>query len=223
MERSTQESVGLADDDPRVAAASAMRWLGHAMVAFQADDDLLRRIAAQAEATAEVVEAGVRRQRPVVDLKRRMWETVPTTRGARMAHFEECVVSGRANPMGVAMVVRRDDEQVEAEVHLGAAFEGAPRRAHGGIVAAILDDIMGYVLLVLGTPAFTGQLDVTYLAPTPVETDLVARARLDRREGRKLWMIGELSTADGTPIARSAGLFIIVDPERFRGPQDDVG
>ncbi len=51
----------------------------------------------------------------------------------------------------------------------------------------------------------------------------MARARLDRREGRKLWMIGELSTADGTPIARSAGLFIIVDPERFRGPQDDVG
>ncbi|HUG83970.1 MAG TPA: hypothetical protein VMM13_05370, partial [Euzebya sp.] len=62
-------------EDPRRAAAAAMRRLGHAMVAHDTDTDLLRRIAARAAATAEIVEAGPRRRRPVVDLKRQMWES----------------------------------------------------------------------------------------------------------------------------------------------------
>lgn len=206
-------------EDPRRAAAAAMRRLGHAMVAHDTDTDLLRRIAAQAAATAEIVEAGPRRRRPVVDLKRQMWESPPPD-GGRMGHFQECVVSGEANPMGVAMVVRREQDRVVADVHLGAAFEGAPRRAHGGIVAAVFDDIMGYVLLLHRTPAFTGRLGVTYLAPTPVEADLVATAWLARRADRKLWMAAVLATPDGGVIARGEGLFIAVPAERFREPDE---
>lgn len=224
MQRETTDtgeviSATVRDEDPRLAAAAAMRRLGHAMVAHDADTDLLRRIAAQATATAEIVEAGPRRTRPIVDLKRQMWESPPPD-GGRMGHFQECVVSGEANPMGVAMAVRREQDRVIADVHLGAAFEGAPRRAHGGIVAAVFDDIMGYVLLVHRTPAFTGQLGVTYLAPTPVEADLVATAWLKRREDRKLWMTATLATADGGLIARGEGLFIAVPAERFREPDE---
>lgn len=211
--------AGADAEDPRVLAAAAMRRLGHAMVAHDTDAELLRRIAAQASATAAVVEAGPRRERPIVELKRQMWEAPPPD-GGRMRHFQECVVSGEANPMGVAMAVRREADRVVADVHLGAAFEGAPRRAHGGIVAAVFDDIMGYVLLIHRTPAFTGQLEVTYLSPTPVEADLVATAWLERRQDRKLWTTATLETSGGDLIARSEGLFIAVAAERFREPDE---
>lgn len=216
---SAPDPVAMADDDPRLVAAAAMRQLGHAMVAFETDAGLLRLIAEQATATAGIIEAGTRRERPVIDIKQKMWSSPPPT-GGRMGHFEECVVSGRANPMGVAIVVRRDGDAVEADVHVGAAFEGAPRRAHGGIVAAILDDLMGYVLMVHETPAFTGQLSVRYLAPTPVESDLMARAWLDRREDRKLWLASSLATPEGETIATAEGLFIAVARDRFRNPEN---
>jgi acyl-coenzyme A thioesterase PaaI-like protein len=203
--------------DPRVAAAAAIRRLGHAMVAHDTDDELLRRIAAQASATADVVESGPRRVRPIATLKQQMWE-LPPPDGGRMGHFTECVVSGESNPLGIGIEVRREGEEAVAHVNLGAAFEGAPLRAHGGVVAAIFDDVMGYVLLVKRVPAFTGRLSVTYLAPTPVQSDLVARAWLARREDRKLWMESSLSTDDGSVIATAEALFIAIAQDRL-----DVG
>lgn len=56
-----------------------------------------------------------------------------------------------------------------------------PARAHGGIVAAVFDDTMGFVLSMQGTPAFTGRLTDSYLAPTPVGEELEFRARLRER------------------------------------------
>lgn len=200
--------------EARIAAARAMRRLGNAMMAHEADEELLWRIARQADATAEIVEAEPRRQRPIAKLKRQMWETAPPD-GGPMVHFEECMVSGRANPMGIAMKVRREGERVVADLNLGAAFEGAPQRAHGGAVAAVFDDIMGYVLLLRETPAFTGRLGVSYRAPTPVETPLLATAWMDRREGRKLFMAATLTTPDGDLIAEGDGVFIAIPPERF--------
>jgi acyl-coenzyme A thioesterase PaaI-like protein len=138
--------------------------------------------------------------------------------GGHMAHFEECVVSGRANPMGLVMAVHREGDRVVGRLHLGAAFEGAPERAHGGIVAAILDDIMGYALKVHRTPAYTGTLEVRYTAPTPVQADLVASAWLEARDGRKLRIAGRLADADDRTLAEGRGVFIAVPPERFRAP-----
>jgi acyl-coenzyme A thioesterase PaaI-like protein len=203
------------EDDPRELAAAAMRRLGHAMVAHDADEELLRRLARQAHATADVVEASPRRSRDARMLKRQIWEDLPPS-GERMAHFDECIVSGPANPMGVLMDVRRAGDRVEGRIHLGAAFEGAPKRAHGGIVAAILDDIMGYVMLVNRTPAFTGTLEVRYAAPTPVQADLLATAWLEGQEGRKIHIASTLADAEGAVLAEGRGLFITIPPERFR-------
>lgn len=198
----------------RIAAAEAMRRLNHAMVAHEADPDLLQRIAREATATAAVVEAGPRRERPIRRMKTQLWQA-PVEEGQRLAHFEECMVSGRANPMGIAMQPRREGDRIVADVNFGAAFEGAPQRAHGGAVAAVMDDIMGYVLLLTATPAFTGRLGISYRAPTPVQTDLVASAWMDRRDGRKIFLVGDLRTADGDLIAEADALFVAIPRERL--------
>ncbi len=131
-----------------------------------------------------------------------------------MDHFPDCVVSGQANPMGVAIKAHREGDEVVTSVVLGSAFEGAPGRAHGGIVAAIFDDTMGFVLTVLRLPAFTGRLTVSYDAPTPVGEEICFRARLRERDGRKLVIDGEAYHRDAR-IARAEGLFIAIPPERL--------
>lgn len=199
--------------DARDRAAAALRRLAHAMVAHDADPALLDRITSQAGWAAEELERGTPRQRPVEDIKRRLWEDAPLD-GAPMSHFADCVVSGAANPMGIAVRVRRDGDEAVADFHLGAAFEGAPERAHGGVVAAVFDDVMGYVLVLERVPAFTGRLTVNYRAPVPVNADVSVRARLRSRNGRKLLMDAEMWT-DGTQICDAEGLFIAIPPERL--------
>ena len=59
--------------------------------------------------------------------------------------FPDCVVSGMANPMGIGARLWREGEEAVCQVTLGPAFEGAPGRAHGGVVAALIDETMGLV------------------------------------------------------------------------------
>ena len=210
--------------EARDRAAAALRRLGHAVVGHNADADLLDRVAQAATTTAEMVEKGESRSRPIESIKRRLWEDPPTD-GGPMSHFAECVVSGTANPMGIGIKVRRDGNEAVANFNLGSAFEGAPQRAHGGIVAAIFDDVMGYVLVIHRTPAFTGRLTINYRAPVPMGADMTVRARLAQRSGRKLSMVAEMSLAsepDQPIVCDAEGLFIAIPPERFGIRPEDM-
>lgn len=204
----------------REQAAAELRALGHAFVAHRASNALLRSIADTAGGLLAAVRSEPRRDRPIDELKRGLFESdVPD--GAGIHHFPDCVVSGRANPMGIAIDVRREGEEAVASVVLGPAFEGAPGRAHGGIVAAVFDDTMGFVLSMLKQPAFTGRLTVTYRAPTPVNEALEFRARLTDRSGRKLTIGAEATTATGLVVAEAEGLFIAIPAERFGEARKD--
>ena len=116
--------------------------------------------------------------------------------------------------MGIAIVVHRDGDTAVADVTLGAAFEGAPGRTHGGVVAAVFDDLMGYLLSILKVPAFTGRLSVTYREATPVDEPLRFRAWLAHRDERKLHISATAHHGE-VLIAESTSVFITIDPMRF--------
>jgi acyl-coenzyme A thioesterase PaaI-like protein len=188
------------------------------MVGHHIDDTFFERVVESIDGVLPGIEAAAPRRRPADAMKRQMFEQVVGD-GARIDHFPDCVVSGHANPLGIAVVVHREGDDAVARVTLGAAFEGAPGRAHGGVVAAIFDDVLGAILSVLGTPAFTATLRVDYLAPTPMGVELEFRARLRERDGRKLWIEGEALHA-GERIATAEGLFIAIDLEKLRAQQE---
>lgn len=206
-------SSPLQAETSRIHAATALRALAHAFVAHRAPQGLLERIATSAEGLTAALLTQDRRLRSIDAMKHGLFGAeVPD--GASVDHFPDCVVSGLANPMGIAIRVHREGDESVARVTLGPAFEGAPGRAHGGIVAAIFDDAMGFVLTMEKQPAFTGQLTVTYRAPTPVGEELEFRARLVQRRDRKLIIRGE-AMAGSTVVADAEGLFIAIPLERF--------
>lgn len=221
----TQRTAAAGDDpaavpahtsEARLALAASLRRLGNALVAHQVDDVVLTDITDRVDELVPLLEGAPDRPHAFlhqgVDIFSR-----PPGQGAPSAPrnaFPDCIVSGLANPMGVAARLWRDGEEAVCAVTLGAAFEGAPGRAHGGVVAALIDETMGLVLSITSTPAFTGRLAVTYRAPTPVGEPLEVRARLARRTGRKMTITAELRSA-ARLLAEAEGLFIAVDPERF--------
>lgn len=210
----------------RLRAAAALRRLGHELVAADVDDGWLDDVAAAAEGLIARAEGVPRRSKSMgslVDLDAGSWPGEPPGDGEVMSHFPDCVVSGDANPMGVAMAVRREGDEAVARVVLGPAFEGAPGQAHGGVVAAVFDDVMGYQLSILKVPAFTGRLSVTYRAPTPVGVPLVFRARLEGRDDRKLQLAASAFGEDGELLAEAAATFVVVSLERMLASRDVGG
>jgi len=200
----------------RLTLAATLRRLGNALVAHQPDDELLVRITNVLEDLVPEIESAPARPHAFL-------QTVPLIFGAPRAQgplaepgdvFPDCVVSGRANPMGIAARLWREDHEAVCQVTLGAAFEGAPGRAHGGIVASLIDETMGLVLSMVGSPGFTGRLTVTYRAPTPLGVPLEVRARLSGKDGRKMTITAEMRDADRL-LAQAEGLFITVDAEQF--------
>jgi acyl-coenzyme A thioesterase PaaI-like protein len=183
-------------------------------MAHEADPGLLDRVADAAHRVADDLDAEPPRQRDLLEMKRRMFD-VEVTDGERVSHFDECFVSGSQNPMGVAIEVRRDGDGVRADVELGPAFEGAPGRSHGGIVAAVFDDVLGYLLTIHHEPGFTGELAVRYLAATPIEQPLTFRAWITGREGRKIFAEAE-AHADEERIAEASATFVLIDLARIR-------
>jgi acyl-coenzyme A thioesterase PaaI-like protein len=202
------------DEHPRARAARALRRFGHTLMEREADDDLLERVTEAAERTIAMLEEAPRRERDFMALRDQFFPGEVPDRD-RMVHFDECFVSGRWNPLGIGVEVFRDGDGVQAEVVLGTAFEGAPGRSHGGIVAAIFDDVMGYLLTVHEIPAFTGELTVRYLKPTPMGTTLHYDARVIHRDGRRL-LTEANCVADGVTVATATATFIEVSPSHFQ-------
>ena len=169
--------------DARLEAAAALRRLGNAFVAHQIDDAFLQEITTHIDALTPIIEQAPDRAHAFLAHGAGLFAArLQGDAGSPPdSVFPDCVVSGKANPMGMEASMWRDGEEATMEVSLGAAFEGAPGRAHGGVVAALIDETMGLVLSISGTPAFTGKLAVTYRAPTPLGVPLTARA---------LWHIG---------------------------------
>jgi hypothetical protein len=203
-------------DELRARTGAAIRHLGHAIAGHQIDDDLVTEIAATLESYTAKVNAGGPRSRTTHNFQRGAEWTPPATGELFTTTHDDRPVSGRSSPYGLDPVIRRDGDEVVAAVTLHAAHEGAPQRSHGGIIAALFDDIYGFVLTIHQTPGFTGELSVRYEAPTPLHVPLECRVRLERLEGRKMHMTGELTTPDGTVCVRSKALFISIDPTKVQ-------
>ena len=200
-------------EEARERAAASLRALSHAFAAHDLTDDALAAIVQTASEVAGWVNLRPARDRLVLMRNR------PDGSVLGGSGFEDRAVGGRANPTSVELEVRHDDHEVIADVVLRRAFEGAPGRAHGGIVAAAFDDVTGFVISQLQEPAFTGELTVRYLAAVPVDETLEIRARLEGRERRKLYITAELRFGQ-VVVATCRAVYITVDPSRFAGAPD---
>ena len=113
------------------------------------------------------------------------------------------------NPIAVPLDMQRSDEgRAWASFHLNALYEGPPDTVHGGVVALVLDQILGEAAAAGGSPGMTGTLTLRYEKNTPLG-DVSAEAWVDRVEGVKTIVKGELRDADGQTTVRAEGVFIL--------------
>jgi acyl-coenzyme A thioesterase PaaI-like protein len=207
----------------RTAMGAAMRRLGNALVGHRVTIDVATRVAAVASALADEAE-----QLPVRDRLSELAdnarfgadvERLPTIDidpdGGPMDLFVDSPVSGSANPVGIGLRVHREGDAAVGTVVFGPAVEGAPRRAHGGVVAAVIDETMGFVMSIAGELAYTANLNIDFVGPAPMHVPVRITARVRDRSGRKLWVEATGEGPDGV-FVRAEALFLTIDLSRFR-------
>lgn len=121
-----------------------------------------------------------------------------------------CFGCGHANPEGLRLRFSRYEDGTVETLHRTAAHHcGLDTVVHGGIQAAILDEVMG-VAAQLGLPeksgdqaCVTAEMNLTYRRPVPMADQVRAQARLVSVDGRDLHVEGMIVADDGTVLTRA--------------------
>jgi acyl-coenzyme A thioesterase PaaI-like protein len=99
----------------------------------------------------------------------------------------------------------------------GPGAEGPPGHAHGGSMAAVLDEAMGAAAWSAGHRVVAVQLDTRFRRMLPLGTDARLEAWVAGVDGRKVRTAGRLLDEEGGVFAEATAIFVTLDPERF-GP-----
>lgn len=137
------------------------------------------------------------------------------------ADFEErrrlarnCFGCGSGNAMGLGMRFRLEDGRAVAEFAPAPHHQGFPGHMHGGLVATMLDEAMGWAVYSQGVWAVTARMSIRFREPVPLSEKLVVSATVVRNRGRLLEAKGELRTGEGVVLAEAEGLFMRVTGRR---------
>ena len=105
------------------------------------------------------------------------------------SHYDRCFGCGRDHPTGLHLEMLGADEElrVRGSFTVTEHHQGAPGLAHGGVISAAVDEGMGYLLWLVGSPAVTAHLEVDFRRPVPVGSQLDLEGRVERLAGRKIW------------------------------------
>jgi len=136
----------------------------------------------------------------------------------KQPNSDNCFVCGRNNPNGLYMSFYDDGKDtVESRYCVSKSFEGYPGIVHGGVQAAILDEIIGRVSLIEDFHAFmmSVRLDVKYRHPVPVEEPLYIVGKREYLRGRYARASGMIYREDGT-LATEASMKLIELPKEIR-------
>ncbi len=116
-------------------------------------------------------------------------------------------LAGLSNPIAPPVNMWIKDGRALGKVTMGWAYEGPPGTLHGGFVAAIFDQFLGMAQMIGKQPGMTGTLTTRFHKRTPLNTELRLEAWIEKIEGRKTMIAGEMYAGE-TLTATCKGIFI---------------
>ncbi|MEJ2200572.1 MAG: hotdog domain-containing protein [Desulfuromonadaceae bacterium] len=87
---------------------------------------------------------------------------------------------------------RDEEQQLRARIWFGPETEGPPGHAHGGAMAAVLDEVLGLAAWAAGYPIVVGNLNVSFRNLLPLEQVVTVESRIVSVAGRKILVHGRI-------------------------------
>lgn len=197
--------------DAALELAAAARDLLDAVVETDVDDATRVRLAAVLRSVA--TELGAARRDPVIVLVREPDGRLNNLSQAGCGPLNPRAPVLRFEPFPPPPAADAPFRPVEVVGHttLGASFGGGPGRAHGGVVATLMDEALGRANVAAGLSGMTVAIEVRFRSGAPLDAPLRITARCDRIEGRKRFSSGEL-WADERLVAEATAVYVVERP-----------
>lgn len=122
-----------------------------------------------------------------------------------------CFICGPANPIGLKARPSCDKAggRSSMTVVIPPDYQGWEGIAHGGIVAALLDEVSAYAAMSVTRQLVTGELTIRYLKPVPIGRELSLEAHV-KEQVRRTIRVEAFLVCDGEMLARSEARMVIL-------------
>lgn len=109
--------------------------------------------------------------------------------------------------------------EVRSLMTLGTGMNGAPFMLHGGIVATLLDDVVGTLMTInedegdstpLSSAAVTAYMNIRYLSPITTPQTVLVIATTREIKGRKFYLDSEIRDEYGHVLAKAESLWVSI-------------
>ncbi len=128
---------------------------------------------------------------------------------ARIPHSHTCFVCGESNAAGLKVRFQTDGEKVWTTVRVGEPHMGYLGISHGGVLAALLDETMGWAPAIhTGRFCMAIELHIEYRRSVPIGEEVTVTGYATD-VSRRIWEgRGDIRGADGTLYVRGSGRFM---------------
>lgn len=129
-----------------------------------------------------------------------------------------CFVCGVSNPLGLNMkFYLTNPGEITTEYTVPFDYQGYPGVVHGGIVAAMLDEVCSRAHMTGDPPRFmyTARLDIRYRKNVPIEQPLRIIGRIEKTKSRSATSKGSILNSEGEILAEAEALLINLPEEVF--------
>jgi uncharacterized protein (TIGR00369 family) len=137
-----------------------------------------------------------------------------TDQRIKLAEHGACFVCGTENPMSMGVQYYWDGQSVHADFTFDQRHQGPPAHAHGGSLAAVLDEAMGAAVWLGGHSVVAANLNLDYRQPVPLGEKVTLKAWSGERGNRSIKAKAELYLADDRVAVEAKGVFVIA-PQIF--------
>jgi uncharacterized protein (TIGR00369 family) len=133
--------------------------------------------------------------------------------GRRYAFADHhCFACGATNPIGMGLHIELGDGTARTEWTVGTDHVGWSDKAHGGIVATLLDEVMAWACSSYDAWAVTAEMTIRYRSPASPGERLLAEGRVTERRRRIFEVSGEVRAAAGRLVAEGSGRYLGAAP-----------
>lgn len=139
---------------------------------------------------------------------------------AKQNNSDMCVVCGTRNPLSLGTRFYH----VEGDLMVGVVtgrdeHQSYPNRMHGGMISALLDEVVGRSINVVEPEAFgvTSELSVKFKKPVPLNEEIKVVSRLTKNTRLVFQAEGFIEDKNGTILATGTATYIKMSAERIAG------
>ena len=127
--------------------------------------------------------------------------------------YSQCFGCGQNNPIGLKLSFRQDGKTARAEYTPSQLYQGWPGLVHGGILSCILDEAMGWVVMLQGINCVTAEMQVKLKRPVQINKPLTITSSITRQTRKLIKSKAAISLEDGTLIAEGTATQFVVDSQ----------